>query len=132
MISRYLMDTVRSYLQRCPARTVLEALASKWTLLVLSSLYKHGGTMRFNEIRRHLEGVTQKMLTQTLRALERDGLVSRTVYPTVPPKVEYTATEMARELHDSLAALVGWAERHRTDIAAARAAYDRRPADPAA
>ena len=63
---------------------------------------------------------------------ERDGLPVRTVYPTVPPRVEYTATEMARELHDSLATLVGWAERHRTDIAAARTAYDRRPADPAA
>ena len=71
------------------------------------------------------------MLTLTLRNLERDGLLIRTVYPTVPPKVEYTATEMARELHDSLATLVGWAERHRTDIAAARTAYDQRPADPA-
>ncbi len=60
------------------------------------------------------------MLTLTLRNLERDGLLIRTVYPTVPPKVEYTATDMARELHDSLTGLVGWAERHRADIAAAR------------
>jgi DNA-binding HxlR family transcriptional regulator len=64
-----------------------------------------------------VEGISRRMLTLTLRNLERDGLLIRTVYPTVPPKVEYTATGMARELHDSLATLVGWAERHRTDIA---------------
>ncbi|WP_370021831.1 winged helix-turn-helix transcriptional regulator [Planotetraspora sp. GP83] len=64
------------------------------------------------------------MLTLTLRKLERDGLLVRTVYPTVPPKVEYALTDMARELHESLATLTGWAERHRTSITAARIAYD--------
>jgi len=120
------MDTVRSYLQRCPARTVLEALASKWTLLVLSSLYKHGGTMRFNEIRRHLEGVTQKMLTQTLRALERDGLVSRTVYPTVPPRVDYTVTDLGTQVAEVFNTLGQWAEEHVHEILAARKAFDER------
>jgi DNA-binding HxlR family transcriptional regulator len=83
------------------------------------------GPVRFSRLERIVEGISRRMLTLTLRNLERDGLLIRTVYPTVPPKVEYTATEMARELHDSLAALTEWAERHRTDIATARIAYDR-------
>jgi DNA-binding HxlR family transcriptional regulator len=70
------------------------------------------------------------MLTLTLRNLERDGLVVRTVYPTVPPKVEYTATDIARELYEPLAAMAEWALRHRGTIAAAREAYDREHADP--
>ncbi len=85
------------------------------------------GPVRFSQLERIVEGISRRMLTLTLRNLERDGLLIRTVYPTVPPKVEYTATEMARELHDSLAALTEWAERHRADIATARIAYDRTP-----
>ena len=120
------MDTVRSYLQRCPARTVLEALASKWTLLVLSSLYKHGGTMRFNEIRRHLEGVTQKMLTQTLRILERDGLLERTVYPEVSLRIEYSLTETGRTLLEPLDAIKTSAVDNFANAHEAQQAYDRR------
>ena len=84
-----------------------------------------GGPVRFTELERSIDGISRRMLTLTLRNLERDGLLARTVYPTVPPKVEYTATPMARELYDSLTALTSWADRHRADIAAAREEYDR-------
>lgn len=122
------MDTVWSYLNACPARTVLEALANKWTMLVLSTLHRHGGTMRFNELRRRLEGVTQKMLTQTLRSLERDGLVIRTVYPTVPPRVEYSVTELGNQAAELCNTLGEWADEHVHEILAARKAFDERPA----
>lgn len=120
------MDTVQSYLHACPARTVLTALANKWTLLVLAALRHHDGPMRFNEMRRQLQGVTQKMLTQTLRGLERDGLVSRTVYPTVPPRVEYALTRLGTEVGDLVHGLGGWAEQHVDEILAARQAFDER------
>ena len=80
-------DQIARY-TNCPLRTVLEGLANKWTLLVMVPLRRREAPIRFNELRRALDGITQKMLTQTLRTLERDGLVSRTVYPTVPPRVE--------------------------------------------
>ena len=116
--------------EACTVRQVLDHVGGKWSVSIL--LAAIAGPVRFSQLERIVEGISRRMLTLTLRNLERDGLLIRTVYPTVPPKVEYTATEMARELGDSLAALVGWAERHRADIAAARTAYDQRPADPAA
>ena len=116
--------------EACTVRQVLDHVGGKWSVSIL--LAAIAGPVRFSELERLVEGISRRMLTLTLRNLERDGLLIRTVYPTVPPKVEYTATEMARELHDSLTGLVGWAERHRADIATARAAYDSRPADPAA
>ena len=116
--------------EACTVRQVLDHVGGKWSISIL--LAAIAGPVRFSQLERMVEGISRRMLTLTQRNLERDGLLIRTVYPTVPPRVEYTATEMARELHDSLATLVGWAERHRTDIAAARAAYDRRPGDPAA
>jgi DNA-binding HxlR family transcriptional regulator len=122
------MDTVQSYLHACPARTVLETLSNKWALLVLSSLRGHEGPTRFSELRRRLEGVTQKMLTQTLRILERDGLVSRTVYPTVPPRVEYAVTTLGAEVGEIFITLGGWAEDHVDEIMAARKSFDERPA----
>jgi len=128
MVPRYLVDTIQSYLRACPARTVLEALTTKWTLLVLSSLRKHGGPMRFNELRRHLDGITQKMLTQTLRSLERDGLVSRAVYPTVPPRVDYAVTQLGAQLGDLFDPVGVWAEDHVHEILAARRSFDERPA----
>ena len=102
--------------------TLLSRIGDKWTVLVVTTLAPDG--KRFNELRREIPSVSQRMLTLTLRNLERDGLLIRTVYPTVPPRVEYTATEMARELRVTLAGLTDWAERHRADIATARAAYD--------
>ena len=116
--------------EACTVRQVLDHVGGKWSVSIL--LAAIAGPVRFSRLERMVEGISRRMLTLTLRNLERDGLLIRTVFPTVPPKVEYTATEMARELHDSLTTLVGWAERHRGDIAAARTAYDARPADPAA
>ncbi|MBV9855374.1 MAG: helix-turn-helix transcriptional regulator [Streptosporangiaceae bacterium] len=109
--------------EACTVRQVLDHVGGKWSVSIL--LAAIAGPVRFSQLERIVEGISRRMLTLTLRNLERDGLLVRTVYPTVPPKVEYTATPMARELSDSLAALVGWAGRHRQDIAAARAAYDR-------
>ena len=116
--------------EACTVRQVLDHVGGKWSISIL--LAAIAGPVRFSQLERMVEGISRRMLTLTLRNLERDGLLIRTVYPTVPPKVEYTATEMARELYGSLATLVGWAERHRTDIAAARTSDDWRPADPAA
>ncbi|NYI87737.1 DNA-binding HxlR family transcriptional regulator [Amycolatopsis endophytica] len=122
------MDTVQSYLRACPARTVLDALANKWTLLVLSALRRSAGPVRFNALRRQLEGITQKSLTQTLRTLERDGLVDRAVYPTVPPRVEYSLTELGAQVGEMFTVLGDWAEEHVGEILSAREAFDNRPA----
>ena len=121
------MDTVESYLHACPARIVLETLANKWSLLVLGSLRAAGRPQRFNELRRLLDGVTQKMLTQTLRLLERDGLVDRAVYPTVPPRVEYSVTALGAEVGEMCTVLGRWAESHVDEIFAARRSFDERP-----
>jgi DNA-binding HxlR family transcriptional regulator len=90
-------DWLATYGRGCPSRTVIEVLANKWALYVLGALRRHDRPLRFSELRRMLDGVSQKMLTQTLRALERDGLVSRTVYPTVPPRVEYALAPLGVE-----------------------------------
>jgi DNA-binding HxlR family transcriptional regulator len=110
--------------EACTLGQVLDHVGGKWAVPIL--LAAIGGPVRFSELERLIQGISRRMLTLTLRNLERDGLLIRTVYPVVPPRVEYTATGMARELHDSLAGLTGWAERHRTDIATARAAYARK------
>jgi DNA-binding HxlR family transcriptional regulator len=90
------------------------------------------GPIRFTELERAIDGVSRRMLTLTLRNLERDGLLHRKVYPTVPPKVEYSATPLAQELHSHLVGLIDWAERHRADVAAARHAYDQRTVESSA
>src|SRR5689334_20856129 len=107
----------------CTVRQVLDRVGGKWSIGIL--VEASNGPVRFTELERALEGISRRMLTLTLRNLERDGLLVRTVYPTVPPKVEYTATPMACELYDSLTALTSWADRHREDIAVAREEYDR-------
>jgi DNA-binding HxlR family transcriptional regulator len=109
--------------QACTVRQVLDHVGGKWSISIL--LAAIAGPVRFSQLERIVEGISRRMLTLTLRNLERDGLLIRTVYATVPPKVTYTATDMARELHDSLATLTDWAQRHRADIAAARTAYDK-------
>ena len=106
----------------CPLREVLDRISGKWSVQIIVAASR--GAVRFTELERMIEGVSRRMLTLTLRNLERDGLVVRKVYPTVPPKVEYTATPMALELFESLIALTEWASRHRGTIAAAREAYD--------
>lgn len=108
--------------EACPLTEVLDHVAGKWSIGILVAAAH--GPVRFTELERTITGISRRMLTLNLRKLERDGLLIRTVYPTVPPKVEYSLTPMARELHASLSGLVGWAERHRGDITAARAAYD--------
>ncbi|GAA5044709.1 winged helix-turn-helix transcriptional regulator [Nocardia callitridis] len=108
--------------EACPLTEVLDHVAGKWSIGILVAAAH--GPVRFTELERAITGISRRMLTLNLRKLERDGLLIRTVYPTVPPKVEYRLTPMAEELHATLAGLVGWAERHRTDIANARAVYD--------
>ena len=110
------------YLKQCPCREVLDMVASKWTALAIGAL--EDGPQRFGEVRRKVEGITQKMLTQTLRALTRDGLITRTVYPTVPLRVEYELTPLGRSLVAPLSALRTWSEQHIDLIQTARADYD--------
>lgn len=103
----------------CGSRQVLQMIANKWTALVICSLGP--GPLRYSELRRRIDGVSQKMLTQTLRHLERDGLVSRNIYPVVPPKVEYSLTPLGRTLFDPLKAICRWSEEHLSEMNAARA-----------
>ena len=113
----------RAQARACTVREALDRVGGKWSIGILVAAAK--GPVRFTELERQVEGISRRMLTLTLRNLERDGLLYRRVYPTVPPKVEYTATPMALELYESLVALTDWAERHRGAISEARAAYDR-------
>jgi len=110
--------------EACPVREVLDRVAGKWSILIVVTVAP--GPVRFTELERAIEGISRRMLTLTLRNLERDGLLTRTVHPTVPPKVEYELTPIARELYESLLSLTDWAERHRATITAARQAYDAR------
>lgn len=104
-------------------REVLERVADKWTLLVLDAL-EEGGEMRFTRLRDAVGGVSQKMLTKTLRQLERDGLVTRRVYPEVPPRVEYRLTERGHTLNEATCALWLWVEANTDSIHQSRRAYD--------
>lgn len=110
------------YNAQCPTRQVLNRIADKWTVLVVSSL--EGGTKRFSTLRREIGGVSQKMLTQTLRGLERDGLVTRTIYPAVPPKVEYSLTSLGRTLVVLLDTIRVWSEAHIEEVLKAQVTYD--------
>jgi DNA-binding HxlR family transcriptional regulator len=101
-------------------------VADKWTMLILEELNEKG-VMRFSEIGRAIEGISQKMLTQTLRLMERDGLVTRTVYPVVPPKVEYELTPLGEGLGAAFCGVWVWAERHLEEIEASREAFDTKP-----
>jgi DNA-binding HxlR family transcriptional regulator len=107
-------------------RAVLDRVGDKWSVLLVSLL--GDGSMRFNELRRSIEGISQRMLTLTLRGLERDGLVNRTVYPTIPPRVDYELTELGRTLLEPVLGLVAWAEKHRTAVQQARERLDKRHA----
>ncbi|MFD5627601.1 MULTISPECIES: winged helix-turn-helix transcriptional regulator [unclassified Streptomyces] len=115
------------FLRDCPTRAVLELIAGKWTMLVLVAL-EDGRPMRFGELRRRLDGVTPKVLTQTLRALEREGLVTRDVYPTVPPRVEYRLTGLGQEVGGLIQRITDWSQANITAIRAAREAFDERAA----
>jgi DNA-binding HxlR family transcriptional regulator len=117
------MDTTYDmFKSACPSRQILDRVADRWTALVLLAL--SDGTMRFSELRRRIEGVSQKMLTQTLRALERDGLVTREVFPTVPVTVEYTLTPLGASLLNAVQAIRTWAYQNIDEIDQARQRYD--------
>jgi DNA-binding HxlR family transcriptional regulator len=104
-------------------REVLNLVGDKWSVLVVGTL--GNGPLRFGEVRRKIEGISQRMLTLTLRGLERDGLVTRTVTPTIPPRVDYELTKLGLTLLDPVRLLAKWAERHRTTIQGARDRFDR-------
>ncbi|PJJ73080.1 DNA-binding HxlR family transcriptional regulator [Diaminobutyricimonas aerilata] len=106
----------------CDVRQILDRIADKWSLLVIALLDTR--SLRFSELKRAIDGVSQRMLTVTLRQLERDGLVSRTVHPVVPPRVEYALTPLGSSLHETIQSLVAWTELHQDDIARARQRYD--------
>jgi DNA-binding HxlR family transcriptional regulator len=106
----------------CPTQRALETIADKWSVIVIYALSQ--GTRRYSELQRLIGGVSQKMLTQTLRKLERDGLVERHVYPVVPPKVEYSLTPLGETLTELLKAVCKWAETHLDELEAARVRYD--------
>lgn len=101
---------------------ILNRIGDKWSVMVVGHLTKK--TMRFNELRHSIGGISQRMLTLTLRNLERDGLVTRTVYPEIPPRVEYQLTELGRTLTAPLDALWSWAARHMGEVSSARQTYD--------
>ncbi|MBA2678635.1 MAG: helix-turn-helix transcriptional regulator, partial [Ktedonobacteraceae bacterium] len=103
----------------CGSREVLDVLADKWTMITMYTLAQ--GTRRFGELQRDVGGISQKMLTQTLRKLESNGLVERTVYPVIPPRVEYNLTALGETFIEALSSVCRWAEDHRDDIEAARA-----------
>lgn len=111
------------YQADCPARRILDRIGDRWTVLVVGVLAD--GEARFSELSRRIEGVSKKMLTQTLRGLERDGLVRRTVHPEVPVRVVYALTDAGRTLCEPLRALQEWSIAHLGDVAAAQEAYDR-------
>jgi DNA-binding HxlR family transcriptional regulator len=114
----------------CHAREMLVRVGDKWSVYVIHVL-NDAGTLRFNELRSRVAGISQRMLTVTLRGLERDGLVTRTVYPEVPPRVEYQLTQLGSTLRQLVRGLVEWSGAHLAEVDAARATYDaqnRRPA----
>ncbi len=108
----------------CPSRTSLARIANKWTAMVVSVL--GNGRMRFGDLKNSIDGISGKVLTETLRDLERDGLVARHVYAEVPPRVEYELTELGFTLHEPLLVLCRWAEQHIAQVLINREIYDAR------
>jgi len=106
----------------CPTRVVLDRIGDKWTVLVIGAL--RDGSLRFSEVRARVGGVAPKVLTQTLRAMERDGLLTRTVHAQVPPRVDYELTALGASLTGPIATLTDWAETHLAQILASRRGYD--------
>jgi DNA-binding HxlR family transcriptional regulator len=129
-----------AFLASCPSRQLLDQISDKWVTLILAALGSDGPhrpgadcvgeprSMRYSELSRRLAGVSQKMLTQTLRSLERDGLVTRTVTPTVPVTVTYELTDLGLSLHHVMRGIKVWAEAHMDEVCANRANYDTRVA----
>ncbi len=114
------------YAKDCASRQLLDRIGDTWSVLIVASLAD--GPLRYSQLAARIDGISPKMLTQTLRALERDGLISRTVFPVVPPRVDYELTALGGDLLDLVRALTVWSERHISDVLAARDAYDTRAA----
>ncbi|GAB3152552.1 helix-turn-helix domain-containing protein [Amycolatopsis stemonae] len=110
------------YDRNCPTRQLLDRIGDQWTVLIVGAL--KDGPLRFTEIGHRVDGISQKVLTQTLRSLVRDGILTRTAYPVIPPKVEYELTSLGRNLSEPLDVLDQWARRHMTAVQEARDAYD--------
>ena len=110
------------YGRACPSRQVLDGVADRWTVLVVGALAD--GPMRYSDLAERVDGISQKMLTQTLRGLERDGLATRTRYAEIPPRVVYALTDAGRSLAAPLAALADWTTAHTADVLAARERFD--------
>src|ERR1044071_966912 len=115
---------VTAYARDCPSRQILDRIGDTWSVLIVAMLAD--GPRRYTELARKIEGVSPKMLTQTLRGLERDGLISRTVYPGVPPRVDYGLTSLGESLLGLVTALEQWAEGNIAEVESAREAYDER------
>src|SRR5450755_169283 len=113
---------------KCRVREILDRVGDKWSLFVIFRL--GAGQLRFTELKRSVDGISQRMLTVTLRGLERDGIVSRTMYPVMPPRVDYELTKMGQSLLDAVGSLMAWADAHLDEVDAARRDYDGRTADP--
>lgn len=112
-------------METCHARELLDRVGDKWSVYVLHVL-SSAGSVRFNDLRGRVDGISQRMLTVTLRGLERDGLVARTAFAEVPPRVEYSLTSLGATLSELVCGLVDWSGAHLSDVDAARAAYDAR------
>jgi DNA-binding HxlR family transcriptional regulator len=115
-------DAYNAYVAECPSRQVLDALSDKWVTLILTALAD--APRRYSELARAIAGVSQKMLTQTLRMLERDGLVTRTITASVPVRVDYQLTPLGRTLLPVVRAIKDWSETHISEVHAARVTYD--------
>jgi DNA-binding HxlR family transcriptional regulator len=113
-----------AYAENCPTRVVLDQISDKWTVLILGAL--RDGPVRFNSLKRRLEGVSQKVLAATLRKLERNGLLVRSAYPTVPVTVEYALTPLGRALSELVTAVRCWAEENIADVLNSQKAFDAR------
>ncbi|GAA2056605.1 helix-turn-helix domain-containing protein [Catenulispora yoronensis] len=122
-MSRSHIDVPELVTVACPVSEVIDSISGRWTVGILTAAAQ--GPVRFSELERVIRGISRRVLTLKLRQLERDGLLHRTVYPTVPPRVEYTLTDPATELLDTLRGLTDWAVRHRDTVATARAEFDR-------
>ena len=117
------MSPRNNRVERCPAvREVLNRVGDKWSVQIVSLL--GDGPMRFSELRRSIEGISQRMLTLTVRGLERDGIITRTVFPEIPPRVEYELTKLGNTLLEPIQGLAEWAEKYRTSIQDAREKFD--------
>ncbi|QRP48687.1 helix-turn-helix domain-containing protein [Amycolatopsis sp. FDAARGOS 1241] len=110
------------YDRDCPTRQLLDRIGDQWTVLIVGTL--RDGPLRFTQIGKRVEGISQKVLTQTLRSLVRDGILTRTAYPVIPPKVEYELTPLGHDLAEPLDMLDLWARRHMDQVTAAREAFD--------